>query len=119
MPLLSPLLQVPVKDRPGHFLMTYHCSFPPLLLTAAVAAALLLSSLLIQVPVKDRPGHFVMTYHMDVRHTEPVESVLGNSLSKQKGQEGVYSPMGDWNSNSQQQMLERAMSNGRVPANAW
>jgi hypothetical protein len=81
------------------------------------AAAVL--RLVLQVPVKDRPGHFVMTYHMDVRHTEPVESVLGNSLTKQKGQEGVYSPMGDWNSNSQQEMLERAMSNGRVPANAW
>ncbi len=73
---------------------------------------------MLQVPEKDRPGHFVMTYHMDVR-TEPVESLLGDSMSKQKGQAGVYSPMGQWERNSQQEMLERAMANGRVPANAW
>lgn len=80
----------------------------------------------ITVPVKDRPGHFVMTYHMDVR-TEPVESLLGDSLARQGGSKGGYSPMGQqWNNNGnngnmqqQQQELERAMANGRVPANAW
>lgn len=74
---------------------------------------------LLQVPVKERAGHFVMTYHMDVR-TEPVESLLGGSMGKQQGQSGTYSPMGQWDPNSrQQEVLERAMANGRVPANAW
>lgn len=74
----------------------------------------------LQVPVKDRPGHFVMTYHMDVR-AEPVDTLLGDSLKKQKGQAGTYSPMGNWNVNEgQREVLERAMQqNGRVPANAW
>lgn len=62
-----------------------------------------------------------MTYHMDVR-TEPVESLLDDSMARQ-GSKGSYSPMGQWNNNNgnmqQQQELERAMANGRVPANAW
>lgn len=77
------------------------------------------SSCCIQVPVKDRPGNLVITYHMDVR-TEPVETLMGDSLAKQKGQAGVYSPMGQWNVNdSQRDVLERQMANGRVHANAW
>jgi hypothetical protein len=60
-----------------------------------------------------------MTYHMDVR-AEAVDSLLGDSLAKQKGQAGTYSPMGAWNTNEgQREVLERAMANGRVPANAW
>lgn len=66
-----------------------------------------------QVPVKDRPGHFVMTYNMDVR-TERIDTLLGDI--KQQPKDARYSPMGQW---QQQEVLERSMANGRVPANAW
>lgn len=81
---------------------------------------LLLYALLEQVPVKDKPGNMVITYNMDVR-TEPVETLMGNNNSnnrqQQTQQQGNYSRMPEWG--NQQEAFERAMSNGRVPANAW
>jgi hypothetical protein len=64
----------------------------------------------LQVPVKDRAGHIVMTYHMDVR-IEQVET-----LQVQQGQYGTMRQDERFNLH---ELMEPAMSNGRVLAGAY